>query len=41
MSCRINHLLEGGRNAGTVKVVDKVPRIEIDDAKQLRLVESK
>src|SRR5262245_58325595 len=27
------------RAAGTVKVVDKVPRIEIDDAKQIKIVE--
>lgn len=29
------------RAAGTVKVVDEVPRIEIDDAKQIQLVEPK
>jgi DNA/RNA endonuclease YhcR with UshA esterase domain len=29
------------RATGTVKEVDKVPRIEIDDAKQIRLVEGK
>jgi hypothetical protein len=29
------------RATGTVKLVDKVPRIEIDDAKQIRLAESK
>jgi hypothetical protein len=28
------------RATGTVKEVDKVPRIEIDDAKQIKLVES-
>jgi hypothetical protein len=29
------------RATGTVKEVDKIPRIEIDDAKQIRLVEGK
>jgi hypothetical protein len=29
------------RATGTVKVVDEVPRIEIDDAKQIQLVEPK
>jgi len=29
------------RATGTVKEVDKVPRIEIDDAKQIKLVEDK
>jgi hypothetical protein len=29
------------RASGTVKVVDEVPRIEIDDAKQIQVVESK
>jgi len=29
------------RATGTVKEVDKVPRIEIDDAKQIRLADSK
>jgi hypothetical protein len=29
------------RATGTVKEVDKVPRIEIDDAKQIRLVDGK
>jgi hypothetical protein len=29
------------RATGTVKEVDKVPRIEIDDAKQIRLAEDK
>jgi hypothetical protein len=29
------------RAAGTVKVVDEVPRIEIDDAKQIQIIERK
>ena len=29
------------RATGTVKEVDKVPRIEIDDAKQIKIVEDK
>ena len=29
------------RATGTVKVVDKVPRIELDDAKQIKLVKDK